>query len=446
MITRYVLFVIINLCVTLKTTYGKKCSLFDRNTANVPNDVFENIKDYTSTDIGALDKVFNITAIESIYEEYKSTEYNEDRDLNITQLLTKYGYPVEQHKVQTNDGYILTTFRIPNDGPVVFVMHGLFCSSDDFVTTGPGVGLAYLLADAGYDVWLGNARGTKHSRSHISLSPSCAEFWDFSWDEIGRYDLPAMIDFVLNVTDQKQLVYIGHSQGTTSYFVLCSERPEYNDKIKVMIALSAVSYLYHCESPILRMLSAIISLLWEAAQEVGIYEFLPHNALLKLIISSICGNPATSTIVCDNLVFLLLGPDYNQINTTALPVIYGHLPAGIATKQLIHYGQLIDSGKFGQFDYGASNLAKYGLLTPPDYPVEKVTSPVIIFYGLNDWFGQIDDVKKLMGRLPNVLKFIQVPCDTWSHIDYLYAKDLKLLLNADILNIVEQNFKGSFSG
>jgi lysosomal acid lipase/cholesteryl ester hydrolase len=37
----------------------------------------------------------------------------------------------------------------------------------------------YLLADAGYDVWLGNARGSTYSKKHVSLSTSDSKFWDF---------------------------------------------------------------------------------------------------------------------------------------------------------------------------------------------------------------------------------------------------------------------------
>ena len=49
--------------------------------------------------------------------------------------------------------------------------------------------LAYLLSDAGYDVWLSNARGNTWSREHVSLDscPNCTEYWNFGFDEIGRY-------------------------------------------------------------------------------------------------------------------------------------------------------------------------------------------------------------------------------------------------------------------
>ncbi|KAJ1519017.1 hypothetical protein ONE63_011394 [Megalurothrips usitatus] len=123
------------------------------------------------------------------------------------------GYPVERHTARTDDGFLLTVFRIPRPGrPAVFLMHGILSSSADFVFLGKGRALALLLHDAGYDVWMGNARGTTESRRHERLRPDQAAFWDFSWHEIGTLDVPACVDLVLRRTRQSALHYVGHSQ------------------------------------------------------------------------------------------------------------------------------------------------------------------------------------------------------------------------------------------
>lgn len=112
----------------------------------------------------------------------------------------------------------------------------------------------YILAEEGYDVWMGNARGNYYSRRHISLNPDSfisTQFWKFSWDEIGNIDLPAMIDFSLRRSGQKKLHYIGHSQGSTAFFVMTSLRPEYNQKIISMQALAPVAYMGHNKNPLL---------------------------------------------------------------------------------------------------------------------------------------------------------------------------------------------------
>lgn len=90
----------------------------------------------------------------------------------------------------------------------------------------------------GYDLWIGNARGNTFSRNHTTLNPDEPQFWTFSWHQIGVYDLPAMIDYILSHTGQDKLIYIGHSQGVTSMFVLLSKRPEYNKKIIILHAIA----------------------------------------------------------------------------------------------------------------------------------------------------------------------------------------------------------------
>ena len=87
-----------------------------------------------------------------------------------------------------------------------------------------------------------NIRGNQYSKRHLTLDPSDTRFWDFSHHESAMYDYPATIDYIIGETGEPQLFFAGFSLGTTQYFILLSERPEYNRKIKAgfMIGPTAV--------------------------------------------------------------------------------------------------------------------------------------------------------------------------------------------------------------
>lgn len=120
--------------------------------------------------------------------------------------------------------------------------------------------------DNGYDVWLGNARGNVYSPNHTKYDPYGSSsdrkhYWAFSWHQIGYYDLPAMIDYALNQSGETKLQFIGHSQGTTAFFVMSALRPNYNSKIKLMHALAPVAFMSHVVSPPIRLIAPFVSVL-----------------------------------------------------------------------------------------------------------------------------------------------------------------------------------------
>lgn len=83
---------------------------------------------------------------------------------------------------------------------------------------------------------------------------------------MGFYDLPASIDHILNVTGEQQLIYIGHSLGTTVFYVMASALPEYNKKIKFQISLAPVTTITHTTSAyrvlVPRAKMFVVSWLW----------------------------------------------------------------------------------------------------------------------------------------------------------------------------------------
>lgn len=238
-----------------------------------------------------------------------------------------------------------------------------------------------------------------------------------------------MIDYALNSTGQEKLKYIGHSQGTTSFWVMGSERPEYNDKISLMVALSPVAFMSHLKSPIIRLLSPTGGFIHAFVKTIGLHELLPDSNAMKLYRRLLCGTEPIVEILCANLLFLLAGFNVEQLNVTNLPVIYSHVPSGGSAKQAAHYGQGVISAKFRQFDYGTTlNLDRYGSEVPPDYALENVRAPVSLVYSDADWLSDSRDVDELYNKLPNVVDIHKVPHKNFNHLDFVFAKDVKYLI------------------
>lgn len=102
---------------------------------------------------------------------------------------------------------------------------------------------------------MGNSRGNRYSNTHISLNNETKAFWDFSWHEIGSIDVPTMIDYILGRTGQQKLHYIGHSMGTTVYFVMISEKPHYSSKIRSAQLLAPAAYMTYILTPYVRWIA-----------------------------------------------------------------------------------------------------------------------------------------------------------------------------------------------
>lgn len=350
----------------------------------------------------------------------------EDALLNFTQLTEKYGYVSEEYEVVTDDGYILKLFRIKGDPErPVFLMHGLFDSSDTFMIRG-NTSLGITLADQGYDVWFGNNRGNKYSRRHQTLDPDkdVKAFWDFSFHELGVLDVPAMLDFILNVTDKAQVPVFGHSQGNLIFYVLGSERPEYNDKVSVLVALNPI-----CRLRNVREFVKVIMVVWPIVSPVlgllGVEELFRVDTLLNNVTKAFCSQSFGYNICGKGVVFPTVGRNYDELEKEFFPVVIGHYLAGTSRRVADHQRQLARK-VFAQFDYGfLRNLRRYKSAKPPPYNLKNVVMPVAMLATLNDNIGSIEDVRWLRGELPNVVHYQEMEPKELNHVDLIWGKNMK---------------------
>ena len=110
-----------------------------------------------------------------------------DNHTNFVQTCAENGFASESYTVITEDGYVSQLYRIPGKvgdtsakKPAVLLQHGLECDMNFWTPNEPSVTPAFVLASQGYDVWLGNNRGTRYANNHTTLDTKSAEYWRFS--------------------------------------------------------------------------------------------------------------------------------------------------------------------------------------------------------------------------------------------------------------------------
>uniref|UniRef100_A0A8C8BD09 Partial AB-hydrolase lipase domain-containing protein n=1 Tax=Otus sunia TaxID=257818 RepID=A0A8C8BD09_9STRI len=326
------------------------------------------------------------------------------------------GYPSEEYEVTTEDGYIITINRIPygtqNQGnpalkPAVFLQHGLLGDASNWVTNLPNNSLGFILADAGFDVWMGNSRGNRWSRKHQNYSIDQDEFWAFSFDEMAKFDLPAAINFIVEKTGQEKLYYIGYSQGTTIAFIAFSTMPELAQKIKLYFALAPVTTIKYARSPATKLL------------------YLPEKLFR----------------VCDILVSTKGGREYllNIFFQNRINVYIAQTPAGTSVQNIVHWSQVLANyWKFQAYDWGSSkkNMEKYQQATPPLYNVEEMTVPTAAWTGGQDLLADPKDAAILLSQIKRLIYHKRI--HEWAHLDFIWGLDAPLHMYNEIIDLMQK--------
>lgn len=230
------------------------------------------------------------------------------------------------------------------------------------------------LLSVGMEVWLGNSRASPESADHTEFSKNSAKYWDFSFHEIGYYDLAAITDAALQISQRKQIHMVAFSEGSTAALILLAQRPEYNDKITSLNLLAPAALMANSQFKLVALLFSTIQVL------------LPWK--ISPILSS-------SNLLTNN-----------------------------SRKELEHYQQLILSGRFRQYDYGQrENMQRYGTHEPPDYPLWRITRPVVLHYGGRDATVHPRDVEKLSTQFPRTSDVQLIEYDQLIHNDFLVRSE-----------------------
>ena len=97
-----------------------------------------------------------------------------DAGKSFAELCMENGFQSELYQVKTSDGYVLTLYRIPgyftemqeepkSSKPAVLFLHAWNGNFLEYLENDADKANAFILASQGYDVWLGNNRGSNFS-------------------------------------------------------------------------------------------------------------------------------------------------------------------------------------------------------------------------------------------------------------------------------------------
>ncbi|KAG8642239.1 hypothetical protein MANES_12G068700v8 [Manihot esculenta] len=356
-------------------------------------------------------------------------------------MVETQGYICQEHKVTSEDGYILSLQRMPAgrsgklaDNPPVLLQHGLSSDGATWLSNSPDESLAFILADNGYDVWIANTRGSRFSRGHTSLTPYDPAYWDWTWDELAAHDLPAMFQYVHQQTGQK-LHYVGHSLGTLTALAVLSQEKLPN-MLRSAALLSPIAYLNQITSLLSK--AAADAFLVEEIYWLGLREFDPQGQATSKLLEYICSEPGVD---CTNLWTAVTGANccLNSSN------ILDNLSQPTATKNMIHLSQMIRTGNIAMYDYGneEDNMEHYNESTPPVYNMESIPKdfPLFLSYGVKDSLSDPADVGVLLQNLKDhdADKLTVLSVEDYAHLDFVFGVNANNVVYHPVMAFFNRN-------
>lgn len=189
---------------------------------------------------------------------------------------------------------------------------------------------------------------------------------------------------------------------------------------------------------------------------MGVYSIYTTNLTL-------CRDPELANGVCITVINWIVGPsdqtnsvsvnnslnliDSNQMFDDKIfplqklfPIAFGHFPNGFSFDQLLHYLQIFNTGLFQKFNFGhIQNLIRYKRPTPPDYNLENVKVPVAVYYAESDTLTVVQDVKRFIKSIPNVVNDYLVPHKLFNHIDFILGIDAPKLFLDEVVRTMKSN-------
>lgn len=166
-----------------------------------------------------------------------------------------------------------------------------------------------------------------------------------SWDEMGKYDIPAVVDYVLEATGQEQLSYVCHSLGCGSLFIGAVERPPLNGLVDVAVALApSVSWANLNEAFL--DIEPLLEELRDATRALGISAYLSDDRRSRETASTLCRRQfGARAPQCCSVPFQFLEALNTNLDQSLVPLIQRLYPAGVSYRTVQQFYQNFRAGQ-----------------------------------------------------------------------------------------------------
>jgi len=317
-------------------------------------------------------------------------------------------FPDEVYYVKTQDGWQIRVCRYTNNPegwPILFV-HGFGSNQNNFIRP-LRFSMVDYLRDKNYDCWTMEMR---YCKSSIPPRNRCYE--DSTIDDVLLYDIPAVIDLILQKTSKQSLFWIGLSLGGMLLYAFLTHLG--NNKIKGGITLGAPLGFKNTKPTISPWLVSRVK------NRLPFYIFL-----LKLLI------PLLKTLKIDN-PFFPVNP--NNLHRALTKWDLCKMIEPPSPQMLQTLADWYINNKWEMLD---------GKLKPME-EIEKINIPLLLFFAPSDPFVNVFTAYDFFNSLPNPQKEMivlgrQNGCKhDYNHCDLAFGESAEKEVFEPIYNWIEK--------
>lgn len=265
-------------------------------------------------------------------------------------------------RVRCDDGWELTIHvrraKVRRFEEPVLLCHGLAANRFTFDFE-PPYSVAHYLADAGFDCFSVEWRGTGHSRQ----PPPGRRYTDFTIDDHILHDGPALLELALKETGAKRAFWLGHSLGgLVGYGV--AQGPE-GSKLAGLLTLGAP--VHFKSGPLMRALISLgVRAAWPARfrQEWMSASLAPFLGYVTLPLSDLMVNP-------------------EHIPPRIQRQVYANMMSSMSRKVLLQFQDWIEHDAFRSFDRNTDWRAG----------ISRLQLPLLVMGGSSDRLATAENVE-----------------------------------------------------